>query len=221
MDKMFLLREYASFEYSKEDEDLKAALTDRSKPLILTGVIQRSDTLNKNGRIYTKEILFPEVQNYNDIFVKGDCAWGELDHADSPIVSTQNVSHLIKKIWVEGNVVYAKIQILNNPKGDMVRSMIEAGGRPGISSRAVGSLEKKHFGENGMVDFVKDDLQIICWDIVSEPSTPGAYMMMTEARELRGEEIKALTEHNSKFGVNRKIGRVSKVIDEILSLRKK
>ena len=219
--KMFLLREYASFEYAKEDEDLKEALRDRTKPLILTGVIQRSNTLNKNGRIYSEEILMPEVKNYNEVFVKNDCAWGELDHADSPIVSTQNLSHLIKKIWFDGNAVYAKIQILNNPKGDMVRSMIEAGGRPGISSRAVGSLEKKHFGENGMVDFVKDDLQIICWDIVSEPSTPGAYMMMTEARELRGEEIKALNEHNNKFGVNRKASRISKVVDELLSLRKR
>lgn len=220
MNKMFLLREYASFEYQKDDDDLKAALNDRSKPLVLTGVIQRCDTLNKNGRIYTKDILLPEVENYNNIFVKGDCAWGELDHADSPIVSTQNISHLIKKIWIEGNVVYAKVQILNNPKGDMVRSMIEAGGRPGISSRAVGSLEKRHFGNEGMVDFVKEDLQIICWDIVSEPSTPGAYMMMTEARELKAEELKALNEHNNKFGVNRRDGRISKIVDEILSLRK-
>jgi len=221
MDKMFLLREYASFEYDKENEELKAGLADRSKPLFLTGVIQRSDTLNKNGRIYTKDILMPEINNYNEVFVKNDCAWGELDHADSPIVSTQNISHLIKKIWFDGNVVYARVQILNNPKGDMVRSMIEAGGRPGISSRAVGSLEKKHFGENGMVDFVKDDLQIICWDIVSEPSTPGAYMMMTEARALRTEEVKALNEHNNKFGVNRKASRISKVVDELLSLRKR
>ena len=218
---MFLLREYASFEYDKENEELKAGLADRSKPLFLTGVIQRSDTLNKNGRIYTKDILMPEINNYNEVFVKNDCAWGELDHADSPIVSTQNISHLIKKIWFDGNVVYARVQILNNPKGDMVRSMIEAGGRPGISSRAVGSLEKKHFGENGMVDFVKDDLQIICWDIVSEPSTPGAYMMMTEARALRTEEVKALNEHNNKFGVNRKASRISKVVDELLSLRKR
>ncbi len=221
MDKKYLLREHVSFEYQKDDEDLKAALSDRSKPLILTGVIQRCDTLNKNGRVYPKDILFPEIENYNNVFVKGDCAWGELEHTDSPIVSTQNISHLIKKIWIEGNAVYAKVQILNNPKGEMVRSMVEAGGRPGISSRAVGSLEKRHFGHDGAVDCVKDDLQIICWDIVSEPSTPGAYITMTEARELKSDELKALNEHNSRFGLNRKNNKISKIVDEILGLRKK
>ena len=222
MDKLYLLKEYSSFEYQKEDEDLKAALEDRSKPLILTGVIQRFDVLNKNGRVYGEDILLREVQNYNEVFVKGDSAWGELDHADSPIVSTKNVCHLIKKIWVEGNAVKAKIQILENPNGEIVRSMIKAGGKPGISSRAVGSLEKRHFGKEGVVDYVGEDLQIICWDIVSEPSTPGAYMSLTEARELKPEEMKALNEYNAKFGLSKKKdSQLIKTMDEIISLRKK
>lgn len=219
MDKLFLFKEYASFDYQKEDEELKAALSDRSKPLILTGVIQRFDVLNKNGRVYGKNTLIKEVENYNEIFVKGDCAWGELDHADSPIVSTKNISHIIKKVWIEGNAVKAKVQILNNPNGDIVRSMVEAGGKPGISSRAVGSLEKRHFGNDGLVDYVGEDLQIICWDIVSEPSTPGAYMTLSEARELSKEEVKALNEYNTKFGIT-KDTRLNKAMDEILSLRK-
>lgn len=219
MDKLFLLKEYASFDYQKDDEELNSALDDRSKPLILTGVIQRFDVLNKNQRIYSKDILLKEVENYNQVFVKGDCAWGELDHADSPIVATKNISHLIKKVWVEGNAVKAKIQILDNPNGDIVRSMVKAGGRPGISSRAVGSLQKKNV--NGeLVDYVGEDLQIICWDIVSEPSTPGAYMALTEARELNDKEIKALNEHNTKYGVSKKLNKVNSMIDELLSLRK-
>jgi hypothetical protein len=80
MDKKYLLRENASFEYQKDDEDLLAALNDKSRPLILTGVIQRYDTLNKNGRVYSKDILMQEVRNYDEMFVKTDSAWGELDH---------------------------------------------------------------------------------------------------------------------------------------------
>lgn len=97
--------------------------------------------------------------------------------------------------------------------------MVEAGGKPGISSRAVGSLEKRHFGNDGLVDYVGEDLQIICWDIVSEPSTPGAYMTLSEARELSKEEVKALNEYNTKFGIT-KDTRLNKAMDEILSLRK-
>jgi hypothetical protein len=141
-------------------------------------------------------------------------------NCDSPIVSTKNISHIIKKIWVEGNAVKAKIQILNNPNGDIVRSMVEAGGKPGISSRAVGSLEKRQFGNDGVVDYVGEDLQIICWDIVSEPSTPGAYMALTEARELNKEELKALNEYNTKFGVSKRNHKLNQTMNEILSLRK-
>jgi hypothetical protein len=220
MDKLYLLKEYTSFDYDKDDKDTVEALKDRSKPLFLTGVIQRFDVLNKNGRVYSKDILLAEIENYNNVFVKGDCAWGELDHADSPIVSTKNICHIIKKIWVEGNAVKAKIQILNNANGDIVRSMVEAGGKPGISSRAVGSLEKKQFGNHGIVDFVGDDLQIICWDIVSEPSTPGAYMSLTEARELKKEEIEALNEYNTKFQIKKRNHKLNKIMNEILSLRK-
>ena len=64
MDKLFLLKEYASFEYDKEDKDTSEALKDRTKPLFLTGVIQRYDILNKNGRVYGKNILLPEIENY-------------------------------------------------------------------------------------------------------------------------------------------------------------
>lgn len=160
----------------------------------------------KNGNFLTR---------YKD---SGRAHW--TGNSDSPIVASKNISHLIKKIWYEGNVVYAKIEVLDNPNGDIVRSMIKAGGRPGISSRAVGSLEKRHFGNDGMVDFVKEDLQIICWDIVIEPSTPGAYMVMSEARELKAEELHALNENNSKLGINKRSNKISRILDEILSLRK-
>jgi hypothetical protein len=220
-EKLFLLREYTTLDYKKDDDDVINALQDKTKPLILTSIIQAFDTLNKNGRIYVKDILAPEIQNYIKVFVEGACAWGELGHTDSTIVEPDNVSHLIKKIWIEGNNVMAKIQILNNPKGDMVRSMIEAGGKPGISSRAVGSLEKRNHHHHGSIDYVKDDLQIICWDIVTEPSTPGAFMQLSEARELRPQELKALHEHNSKYKINKKNDKINKIIDEILSLKKK
>lgn len=181
---MLLLKEFSSFEYDTEEvkNDIK-----QGKPLLVKGVLQRADALNQNGRIYPTDILRREVQYYKDSKVIPGQALGALDHEDTPIVSMQKVSHIIREISMdEKGVVHGVVEVLNTPCGNIVKALLEAGIKPGISSRALGSVKKV-----GDVNMVQDDLQIICWDFVGEPSTPGAYMMMREGRELLPEELKA------------------------------
>lgn len=179
-----LLREFSRFELdSDEEEAAQGTPHDFSKlrddqPLILTGVIQRANTLNANGRVYPFEVLKQEIMNYQKL-IKENRAFGELDHAEEPIVNMKNVSHMIKKVWMEGDNVKAKVHVFDTPSGKIIREIVKGGGVPGISSRALGSLKKQ-----GDVNYVQDDLQIICWDFVSEPSTPGAFMKLAESKKL-------------------------------------
>jgi hypothetical protein len=180
-----LLREFSRFELDSDEEveQRDGAPHDFSKlrddqPLILTGVIQRANTLNANGRVYPFEVLKQEIINYQKL-IKENRAFGELDHAEEPIVNMKNVSHMIKKVWMEGDNVKAKVHVFDTPSGKIIREIVKGGGVPGISSRALGSLKKQ-----GDVNYVQDDLQIICWDFVSEPSTPGAFMKLAESKKL-------------------------------------
>jgi hypothetical protein len=139
--------------------------------MILSGVCQRSDTLNGNGRVYNHEVLAREVKNYQKL-IDENRALGELDHPDSSVVTLEKVSHKVVKLWMEGNDVYGKLQVLPTPSGNILRSLVESGVQVGISSRGLGSVREA----NGQT-IVEDDFQLICFDMVSEPSTPGAFMM--------------------------------------------
>lgn len=97
---------------------------------------------------------------------------GELDHPDSSVVNLQNVSHLVTDVWWDGKKVMGKIEVLDTPSGNILKSLVEAGIKMGISSRALGSVTQR----NGKT-YVEDDLQLICFDMVSEPSTPDAFML--------------------------------------------
>lgn len=194
-----LLIEYASFNYDTEDEEFKTSIKDKSKPLILKGIIQRCNTLNQNGRVYPREILLREIEKYKKQVVAEKRAFGTLDHEDSPTVSMQSVSHMITDIKIDGDTVYGTVRIFDNPNGQIVRSIVEAGGIPGISSRALGSLRSETItegpGRTIEVNVVEDDLNIICWDIVSEPSTPGAFLSLSEAKVLTPEQLNELKSH--------------------------
>ena len=139
--------------------------------MILSGVCQRAATLNQNGRKYSLGILQREVKNYQKV-IKENRATGELDHPDSSVVSLEKVSHMVVSLWMEGNDVYGKIKVLDTPAGLTLRALIDGGVQVGISSRGLGSVYQRN-GET----IVDDDFQLICFDMVSEPSTPGAFMM--------------------------------------------
>ena len=139
--------------------------------MILTGICQRANTLNGNGRMYNEQILRREVKNYQKL-IDENRALGELDHPDSSVVTLEKVSHKVTKLWMEGDDVYGKLQVLPTPAGNILRSLVESGVQVGISSRGLGSVRE----QNGQT-IVEDEFQLICFDMVSEPSTPGAFMM--------------------------------------------
>jgi hypothetical protein len=198
---MKFLKEYKEFNYEIIKEEVGEG---RPSKLFVKGIIQRADTLNQNGRIYPRDILFKEVESYRKV-VQERRAMGELDHADDPVVNLKNVSHLITDIWADDEVVYGKIEILPTPMGNIARNLIESNVKIGISSRALGSVRSR-----GDADIVQDDLHLICWDLVSEPSTPNAYLM----KEAKDVDPRIL---NKIFSKNDRIGRI---LNDILYSKK-
>jgi len=174
MSKQYLLREYYALCEGGVCQDL---LTEREKQemrdgtaLYLTGVMQRADAKNGNGRVYSLDILKREAKNYMKL-IKEKRALGELDHPESSVVNLQNCSHLVTEVWFDGNDMMGKIKALSTPSGEILKSLIKSGVQVGISSRGLGSVE-----DRAGHTYVQDDFQLICFDIVADPSTKGAFM---------------------------------------------
>jgi len=144
---------------------------ENGKVLYMSGRLQTADKQNGNGRIYPFNVLKREMNNYMKI-VKDDRACGELDHPDDSVVNLKNVSHIVTDIWWEGKDVMGKLKVLDTPSGRILKDLVNAGVKLGISSRGLGSVTES---ANGTVR-VEEDFQLICFDIVSEPSTPNAYV---------------------------------------------
>ena len=176
---MKIIREYFELCEGGVCQDL---LTEADKKFVaeggmmLSGLMQCAETKNGNGRIYPFPILEREVKNYARL-VNENRALGELDHPDSSVINLANASHMVTKIWMEGNKCMGTIRVLNTPSGQILRSLVESGVKLGISSRGMGSVRE----QNG-ITMVEDDFQLLCFDMVSDPSTPGAFMM-TEAKD--------------------------------------
>ena len=139
--------------------------------VLVKGVLQRADAQNQNGRVYPKEILEREIDKYQQL-IKERRAMGELDHPESSVVSLKNVSHNIKECYWNGNDVVGVVEILPTPSGNILKELLRAGIRLGISSRGMGSVES--MGGNKVR--VGEDFELIGWDFVSNPSTQGAFM---------------------------------------------
>ena len=150
--------------------------------MFITGKLQEGGVLNGNQRMYPPEIMEREVKKYSEM-VKDNRALGELDHPDSSIINLANVSHMVIDIWMDGPSVMGKCKVLDTPSGQILRSLVDAGVKIGISSRGMGSV-KEHQGKS----IVEDDFQLICFDIVSEPSTPNAFMALSESK-LMNEQV--------------------------------
>ena len=168
-------------------------------PLVVYAVMQKYGVENKNGRVYPENILKKEVENYL-VLIKEHRAMGEADHPESSIVAISRISHTVIDLWWEGNVLMGKLEILMSPafvtqgiiscEGDQVANLLRKGMKIGVSSRGVGSL-KKEDGNN----VVQDDFELICWDIVTSPSTPGSWIYPEEpTREEQMSESKNNTD---------------------------
>tara|TARA_B100000424_G_scaffold267484_1_gene260493 strand:- start:343 stop:945 length:603 start_codon:yes stop_codon:yes gene_type:complete len=175
MENKLLLREYFELceggicqDFLTESEKVEVA----NGAMYLTGVMQRADAQNGNGRVYPKRVLDRELMNYAKL-VEENRALGELDHPEDSVINLKNASHMVTKVWWNGNDVMGKVKVLNTPSGQILRSLVDSGVKLGISSRGLGSV---HEDNQGAV-VVEDDFQLICFDFVSEPSTQGAYMM--------------------------------------------
>lgn len=145
--------------------------------LRVIGKVQEAEQKNGNGRVYPRETLERVIEEYIRGPVAGRTSLGELDHPDSMIISLSNASHVITRIWWEGNDVMAEAELLNTPAGKIAQAIVQAKIPLGISSRAMGSVQQ--IGETVMV---QDDLDMLCWDLVSVPSTPEAYMRLAEGK---------------------------------------
>jgi len=165
-----VLIEYFSFQPSPQS--LTEAKLSTSKNLIVSGVVQRAESKNQNGRVYRFETLEREVDKYIEGPIAENRALGELDHPDSSIINLKNVSHNIKKLWWDGNDLMGNIEVLPTPSGNILKELFLNNITVGISSRGMGSV--KPLGE-GTVE-VQDDFELLCWDFVSTPSTQGAFV---------------------------------------------
>lgn len=180
MSNKYLLREYYELcpggicqDLLTEDEKIQV----KNGTIYLTGIMQRANAKNGNGRVYPMNILKREVQNYMKA-VKEYRSCGELDHPEDSVVNLKNASHMVTSLWWEGQDLMGKIKVLTTPSGNILKSLIDDGVTLGISSRGLGSVIEQQ-GQT----LVEDDFQLICFDIVSEPSTQDAYMSITESKQ--------------------------------------
>lgn len=187
---------------------------DFSEDLILYAVLQKYDTPNKNGRLYPEQILKRENEKYQNLIKKGG-ALNELNHPSSSLIDLDRVSHSILETWWDGKMLMGKIKLFTSPgwkkmgivstKGDQAAMLIMNGATLGISSRGVGSL-KNVKGQN----IVQEDFELVCFDLVSSPSTPGAYIFSdpserdqyqesTEEKPIVDDRIKKLMGNLDRF----------------------
>ena len=169
-----LLREYYELCEGGVCQDL---LTEEEKRFVtnggmmLSGKLQEADVQNGNGRVYPQAVLMREMKNYSKL-VEERRALGELDHPEDSVINLKNASHMVTSVWWDQKNVMGKVKVLDTPSGQVLRSLVESGVKLGISSRGMGSVK-----ESAGQTIVEDDFQLICFDFVSEPSTPNAFMM--------------------------------------------
>lgn len=172
----FILLEYNSLTPIDRRTKLMESIERNGGSLIVSGVLQRADAKNQNGRVYPRPILERECKKYQENEIAEKRAYGELDHPDSSVINLKNVSHVVREIWWKGDDLCGKVEILNTPSGNILKELILADLTVGISSRGMGSTKKI----NEDTDQVEDDFQLVGWDFVSNPSTHGAFMQVTE-----------------------------------------
>jgi hypothetical protein len=163
---------------------------------ILTGKLQEADVVNGNRRMYPYNVLMREVKNYQKL-VEENRALGELDHPDDSVINLRNASHMVTKIWMQDKTVMGKVKVLDTPSGQILKSLVHSDVKLGISSRGMGSVS-----ESNDTTVVQEDFQLICFDFVSEPSTPNAFMM------------KEAKDYNNQ--VFTKADRINRLLNEVL-----
>lgn len=152
---------------------------DGEKQYFIEGVFMQAEKKNKNGRVYPKPILAKEANRYVTEYVNKNRALGELNHPTGPSVNLDRVSHKVTWLYENNNDFYGKAKILDTPCGQIVKNLMSEGVKLGVSTRGMGSLEKR-----GGVNVVKEDFMLAAIDIVADPSAPNAFVNgIMEGRE--------------------------------------
>ena len=180
-------------------------------PFIVDAVFQKFDIKNANGRVYPERVLKKQVELYQQK-IDEHRAYGELNHPAESTIDLGRISHNIIELHWEGRTLVGKLELnisegfrrfgVVSTMGDMAANHLLNGYKIGVSSRGVGSVEQK-LGQT----IVGDDFELICWDIVSDPSTPGAYIGHKEELTQYVEE-----KSNEKKAVNEKINKINKIL---------
>jgi len=151
---------------------LLTELADLNGKMIVSGILQRADAQNQNGRVYPYEVLQRESKKYEENFINQKRAMGELDHPNTSVINLKNVSHNIKRVWWESKDLMGEVEILTTPSGNILKELLKCGITLGVSSRGMGSLKKV----NESTNVVEDDYNLLCFDFVSDPSVIGAFL---------------------------------------------
>ena len=172
MEKQVLV-DYIPFEVTPQQ--INESLATNGK-LIVSGVLQRANAKNQNGRVYPKDTLVREAKKYAEIQIKERRALGELDHPDSSVVNLNNVSHNVLDMNWKGDDLVGTVEVLGTPSGNILKELFKSGIKLGISSRGLGSVEEIHEADGENTVQVQPDFELIAFDFVSNPSTHGAFM---------------------------------------------
>ena len=152
--------------FLKEEDD------NGKKNYKIKGVFMQGGIKNRNGRVYPVEVLQKEIQRYNEKFVDENRAYGELGHPEGPTVNLDRVSHMVTSLKQDGKDFIGEAKIMDTPMGKIVKNIMDEGGKLGVSSRGMGSLEQK----NG-ANYVKPDFMLAAAaDIVADPCARKAFV---------------------------------------------
>ena len=158
--------------FSDDVEYVTEQKEDGKKNFLLKGVFMQAEIKNRNGRVYPMEVLQKEVKRYNEEFIEQNRAYGELGHPDGPTVNLDKVSHMVTKLEADGKNFIGEAKVMSTPMGEIVKNIMDDGGKLAVSSRGMGSLTKK----NG-ANYVNDDFYLAtAADIVADPSAPNAFV---------------------------------------------
>ena len=192
---------------------------DHSKPFVFYATLQKYGVPNRNGRVYPEKILKREAEKYKEMINRG-MSISELNHPESSLIDLDRVAHIITDIWWDGHILMGKLKLLTSPgfhesgivstKGDIAANLMRQGVTMGVSSRGVGSLKKV-----GEQNEVQDDFELICFDLVSSPSTPGAYLFNTpEERSMYEENLEEERKQKiSDSGMGKSVDLMKKLTD--------
>ena len=201
-----LLVDYIPFEISRDT--INESIKENNGRLVVKGVLQRAEAKNQNGRVYPRETLMREADNYSKVNIAERRALGELDHPDSSVVNLNNASHNILEMHWDGDDLLGTVEVLSTPAGNILKELFKSGIKLGISSRGLGSV--KELGESDGVE-VQPDFELIAFDFVSNPSTHGAFMRPTNEGV-----IKEGTEVGTRDGICCHDCKIETLVDEII-----